>query len=264
MNSLSTKGTTTHAMKVLSIDPGTKNLALCIADFGPDKTEISKWWVTMIDGVGAKGLISTLKRLGLDVAEIDEVVIEKQPPRNTKMLILQTGLEMYFALRELPVHVQDARAKLNWAATTPWWPSQVPENWTYAARKKLSVQTAKAWLDATGDDESRKTFAASNKKDDLADSFMQACAYWHHVRPFQAVLRTKSPAKIHARKPVPKALESGKWTPSGLKWVLLQKLGPMDATPEAVDAAAKKCAKLKRALLKLYPGGAEDAVRNLF
>lgn len=256
-------------MKVLSIDPGQKNLALCVVDFpaaGDDVSppKIEKWWVTMIDGVGPCGVISTLKRLGLDVAEIGEVVIEHQPCRNTKMLILQTSLEMYFALRELPVHVQDARAKLNWAATTPWWPSQIPENWTYAARKKISTQTARAWLDARGDDESKKTFAASAKKDDLADSFLQACAYWHHVRPIHAAIRNKPPAKINARKPTAKALESGKFTASGVKWVLLQKLGPMDATPEAVEGAIKKCAKLKRALLKLYPGGAEDAVRNLF
>jgi hypothetical protein len=250
-------------MKVLSIDPGTKNLALCLVDFGADHS-ISKWWVTTIDGAGPRGLIATMKRLGLDVADIEEVVIEKQPPRNTKMLILQTALEMYFALRELPVHIQDARAKLNWAATTPWWPASIPENWTYAARKKISTQTARAWLDARGDDDSKNTFAASTKKDDLADSFLQACAYWHHVRPMHAVVRNKPPAKIHARKPVPKALESGKYTASGLKWVLLQKLGPMDATPEAVEGAIKTCAKLKRALLKLYPGGAEDAVRNLF
>ena len=259
-------------MKVLSIDPGQKNLALCLVDFPCDEAnatdgspKIEKWWVTTIDGPpGASGIISTMKRLGLDVAALDEVVIEHQPCRNTKMLILQTSLEMYFALRELPVHVQDARAKLNWAATTPWWPVQIPENWTYAARKKISVQTAKAWLDARGDDESRKTFAASSKKDDLADSFMQACAYWYHVRPMQAAIRKKPPAKIHARKPTAKALESGKFTASGVKWVLLQKLGPMDATPDAVEGAIKNCAKLRRALLKLYPGGAEDAVRNLF
>jgi hypothetical protein len=90
------------------------------------------------------------------------------------------------------VTVQDAKHKLAYAASTPWWPQAVADtgnDWTYALRKKLSVLTTRAFLEAAADGRAAAdnrafaaTFASARKKDDLADSLLQAMAYCHNVR----------------------------------------------------------------------------------
>lgn len=169
----------------------------------------------------------------------DEVVIEKQPPKNSAMKELEHYLHMYFCMVGRRVHIQDARAKLNWGATTPHWPAgDIPE-WTYGVRKRLSVAVMRGWLEVYGDEASREVFEASKKKDDLGDCFLQGAAYWFMVRKTMQSRRAEAEQpgnkKVVARKPSDKAMSSGRFTPSGTKWMMIQRLGPADATPEAVS-----------------------------
>ncbi len=176
---------------VLSIDVGRKNLALCAVRPGatPADDIIVAWSVIACEPTPA-GIASSLRALEVQheswsraMQECTDVVIERQPPRNATMSRLQHYLEMYFAMNDKTVVVQDAKHKLSYAASTPWWPPGDLESWTYYLRKKLSVQTTTAFLDATSQDpELTQAFAQSKKKDDFADSLLQCQAYCHMRR----------------------------------------------------------------------------------
>lgn len=242
------------AHRVLSLDVGRKNLALCLlgTDLG-----IEGWRVTECEP-SAAGMAACLADVpwALDATR---VVIERQPPRNPTMCRLQHYLEMYFAMHGKAVAVQDPKHKLAWAASTRWWPSTVPDGWTYRARKKLAVQTTAAFLEETSGDavvetapgaarpsgarDAREIFGSSKKKDDLADSFLQAMAYVHNVLPLEtaraeARARKKpaggggsgaaagggaesgdpAPARPKARKPTPKQMDSGRFCEAHVLW----------------------------------------------
>lgn len=265
-------------MRVISIDPGTKNLAVCAVDFvGEEPPKIAAWATTALDGSDAAGVASTMARLfggGDDAGLADlrpEVVIEKQPPKNAKMRTLQCYAEMYWVLRgAVRVVVQDARAKLNWAATTRHWPTREIPTWSYSERKKLSVEVARSWL-AAGADEGpwREAFEASKKKDDLADALLQALAYVGMVR--RVLADGGSPKKqakaIVARKPSAAAAASGKFTRNGVKWLLLRALGARDgdaATLEDVlTQRGAETTKLRKSVLKNF-GSYEACARDCF
>lgn len=247
-------------MRVLSIDVGSKNLALCVLDCQPEsRPAIREWVVTAVDGTGPAGVVATMARLGAAewLGEGDEVVIEKQPPKNSAMKELEHYLHMFFCMKGFGVHIQDARAKLNWGATTPHWPAgDIPE-WTYGVRKRLSVAVMRGWLEAHGDEASRQVFEASKKKDDLGDCFLQGAAYWFMVRKTMQSRRAEQPSrKVVARKPSDKAMASGRFTPSGTKWMMIQRLGPADATPEAVTKSLGErgadVTKLRKSVLKHF------------
>lgn len=146
------------------------------------------------------------------VADCEDVVIERQPPRNATMARLQHYLEMYFVMRDKPVTVQDAKHKLAFAAATPWWPEGMPVNWTYHTRKKLAVLTARKFLDSTPQDPRfARLFASTTKKDDLADSLLQGMAYCHNVRPLELVRRSAAAtAVVRPRRPTANQLATGK------------------------------------------------------
>jgi hypothetical protein len=167
---------------VLSVDVGRKNLAMCLlrpaAD--PEDDEILKWEVTDCEPTPA-GLRACLSRFcDHAVPEDAEIVVERQPPKNPTMTRLQHYIEMFFWDRE--VHVQDPKHKLSFAASTRHYPAEVP-NWTYHTRKKVAVQTVRSRLSDERWHPWRRAFDAAKKKDDLADSFLQAQAYVHNVRP---------------------------------------------------------------------------------
>lgn len=171
---------------IASIDVGRKNLAVCALDPGECRSGrddvIRHWTVTTCDPT-ARGMFEALRDLPW-VLDSREVVVERQPPKNPTMTRLQHYIEMYFAGHGRPVTVQDAKHKLAWAASTAWWPADQATSWSYHARKKLSVLTTKGFLEACPQPPGvLETFEASKKKDDLADSFLQAQAFAHNVRP---------------------------------------------------------------------------------
>lgn len=169
---------------VLSIDVGRKNLALCAVlpgAAGVVEDKVLHWAVIACEptAAGICGAVDSLPwALGPAV-----VVIERQPPRNATMSRLQHYLEMYFAMHSKTVVVQDAKHKLAFAASTPWWPSQPLDSWTYHMRKKVSVSTALGFVQGTAQDPAVVAdFLAAKKKDDYADSLLQAQAYCRRVK----------------------------------------------------------------------------------
>ena len=278
-------------MRVVSIDPGTKNLAVCVLDYHnhhnhhnhhdhnhhnhvPAATAASavppprivSWTTTALDGSGPSGVAATVTRLFEAVpapASTTEVVIEKQPPKNAKMRTLQNYMEMLWTLRGADrVYVQDARLKLNWAATTPHWPSRDIPDWSYTVRKKLSVEVARAWLSAHSPGEWQDLFESSKKKDDLADALLQALAYAGMARRVLATSVVpaaggkKTTKAIVARKPSDKAVESGRFTRNGVKWMLIQTLGARDGDAATLeDVLTKRGAditRLRKSVLKNF------------
>ena len=206
---------------VLSVDVGRKNLALCVLHAGEDargaNDTIVQWAVVSCEPTpeGIRGAMA-----GMDLEGVTEAVIERQPPRNPTMCRLQHYIEMFCVLRGLQVVVQDAKHKLAFAASTPWWPPGDLASWTYHTRKKVSVQTATAFLDAVPQrDDLAKTFLRSRKKDDFADSLLQGMAYCHHVRVATARAAAATET-VRPRKPTEKQLASGRLSKAGIAYML--------------------------------------------
>lgn len=216
---------------VLGIDVGEKHMGVCLlrpgraADGSQDAIE--HWEVREIASESARSVARSLEPLASmarDLAARDEgvtAVIERQPPKNQKMRRLQHYVEMAMTLADdrVEVVVQDPGHKLQYAATTPAWPSEPPASWTYAARKKLAVQTATAMV--AGREEWAARLAASRKKDDMADALLHAMAFAHHLAPLHRAKQGLPPPKLVARKPSAKALASGNFGRSALKYMVL-------------------------------------------
>lgn len=176
-------------MRVLSVDPGRKNLGLCVlaADLA-DPTgahDLIEYWTVREAPADAHGLKRALTDM-LDGVAYDEVVIERQPPRNPSMKRLEHLFEMYFAMLNKPVRVFDARNKLAFAMRTPHWATAgrgvVWSN--YGHRKKLAVTIVAAFLEASGAHNTafQSMFKTAKKKDDFSDALLQAQAYAHNVQ----------------------------------------------------------------------------------
>lgn len=165
----------------IAFDPGRKNLAACLID---DDLKILKWTVAAIDPCPA-GVIGGLDAMNFDewTSLATDAAIERQPMKNPTMKRVEHYLEMVCAMKGLRVCTVDAKHKLSFAMTTPWWPDRPVPVWSYGERKKLSVETVERMLDAGGQAaEFVDLFRESKKKDDLADAFLHAAAYVRHVR----------------------------------------------------------------------------------
>jgi len=249
--------------RVLSIDVGRKNLALCALTAGEcprgSQDGIRHWTVTACEPTAA-GIAKALRALPWAL-DSDEVVIERQPNRNPTMTRLQHYLEMYFVMHDKPVTVQDAKHKLAFAAGTPWWPTEGPDNWSYHTRKKLSVQTTRAFLEATPQSQEFKDlFAGTTKKDDLGDSLLQGMAFCHNVLPLELTRRgcaASGGAVVKPRKPTPKQAASGRYSKPNIAYLLKG-----CRTPEAVAAQLAKDKALARSVDRQF-GGVEAAVQAL-
>ena len=182
-------------MRILSVDPGRKNLGMCVLDI--DETERNGtmdtilFWNLAETPTEVGGLRSTLDTLLCDVA-YDEVVIERQPPKNPAMKRFEHLFEMYFAMHDKPVYVIDSRHKLTFAAKTPFWTggdvTGGKGSWSYIKRKKISVGIVTKFLEATKqrNEHFHSMFGRAQKKDDFSDSLLQAQAFAHVVKHIDA------------------------------------------------------------------------------
>jgi hypothetical protein len=159
---------------LLSIDVGIKNLAMCLID--PATKRIHKWDVSGVPPNHADGIFKCLVD-HLDarpwVLEATTVLIEKQPDKNRGMKAVEHLLHTYLLVKEprgRNVVIYDARHKI---------PDVAGEGRArYLERKKASVDRARAFLLATPVNEDWVPFFnAHKKKDDLADTVMQALSY---------------------------------------------------------------------------------------
>jgi len=179
---------------ILSIDVGIRNLAMCL--FDEHSTLIKQWDVSGVPPEHRDGTYVSLRK-HLDerpwVLEADTVLIEKQPDRNKKMKTVENFLHAYFVIKAPTTEtiVYDARFKIPDVSG--------PGKAQYMKRKKASIERCKAFLETHENNHHwLPMFDASKKKDDLADTVMQAISFTKRVEPSTT---KKVPKKIVARKP---------------------------------------------------------------
>lgn len=198
---------------ILSIDVGIKNLAMCQID--ENNRIIHQWDVSGVPPEHDDGLYPCLRR-HLDakpwVLESTIVLIEKQPGQNKKMKSVENFLHAYFVIKTPSAEtiIYDARHKVPDVSGTG--------KARYRQRKATAVTRCREFLE--GSDVNAHwmdTFKASRKKDDLADTVLQALSFINRVEPKEKKNATKK--KITARKPTQNQRET-KYSKSNLVWMI--------------------------------------------
>ena len=154
---------------ILSIDCGIKNLAMCLID--PVTKKIHQWDVSGIPPKHADGIFPCMVRHLNEkpwILEARTVVIEKQPDRNRGMKAIENLLHTYFLIKEKNVVIWDARHKIPDVAGAG--------KARYTQRKNASIERAHKFIEG-GNSNWIGFFDAHKKKDDLADTVMQALSF---------------------------------------------------------------------------------------
>jgi len=176
-------------MSLLSIDCGIKNLAMCLID---QKTKrIQRWDVSGVPPMHVDGIFQCMVRHLNEkpwILEAQTVLIEKQPDRNRGMKGIENLLHTYFLVKEKQVVIWDARHKIPDVAGAG--------KAKYAQRKKASIERARKFIDSATNADWIQFFDSHKKKDDLADTVMQALSYIDK-RPVE----TSEPKKVKKQVP---------------------------------------------------------------
>lgn len=179
-------------MIILSFDIGIKNLAYCQLD--TVSKDILDWFIldcscknnddTMLEVINQLESVPNL-------LESDIILLEKQPSFNPKMRIISTALYVYFTLRisyenqkNIKILFYSAKNKLKVCNSSEC--VKILENknmkaktakdkrMNYSCNKKAAIEQTRHDLINSG---FLSYFDKSKKKDDLADSYLQAIAY---------------------------------------------------------------------------------------
>jgi len=204
---------------ILSIDVGTKNLALCLLDEDSGNL-VREWDVDGIPPQHTDGVYVSLRK-HLDerpwVLTAKTILIEKQPDRNKKMISVMHFLHAYFIIKcpDVETILYDARHKI---------PDVVgPGKAQYNKRKKVAIERCEAFI-RSGQTNAHwiETFVKSKKKDDLADTVMQALSFVNRKEIIPASQKKKS-IKLVARRPNENQ-KMTKYSKSNLAWIYLNKV----------------------------------------
>jgi len=214
-------------MVVLSFDVGIKNLAFCIIN----NDQILHWKVFSIDPSLEKSLTDGPTHLIKILDTMPEllrthlVLIEKQPSRNNKMRVIEALLHAYFIIKGTSSDLSTIKKVIIYSAKHKLGSETVRGKKGYSERKKLSVQRAKEFIERTHQAADMKhIFNSSKKKDDLADSLLQALAFTKNEthKEIEGSSEINSEIiKISCRKPTEKQEKSG-YSKSNLKWLFQQ------------------------------------------
>jgi hypothetical protein len=205
-------------MVLLSIDVGIKNLAMCLIE--ESTQEVLEWDVSGVPPQHRDGLFPCM-RDHLDarpwVLTASVILIEKQPGMNKTMKSVENFLHSYFVIKapKAETIIYDARHKVPDVAGSG--------KAKYRQRKQVSIDRChefvktseinKKWL---------PIFNASKKKDDLADTVLQALSFINRrviVPKKESAMVSSTPKKIIARKPNENQ-ERTKYSLSNLVWFL--------------------------------------------
>ena len=200
---------------ILSIDVGIRNLAMCL--FDETSNLVTEWDVSGVPPEHKDGLFVSLRK-HLDerpwVLTSDTILIEKQPDKNKKMKMVEHFLHAYFVIRapNAETIIYDARFKVPDVSG--------PGKAQYMKRKKVSIERCRIFIE-TNDNNSHwlPIFDASKKKDDLADTVMQAISFTKRVEPKK---NNKEKKKIVPRKPNENQ-KNTRYSLSNLAWILKNK-----------------------------------------
>ena len=203
---------------ILSIDVGIKNLAMCLLD--PKDNRIVEWEVGDVPPESTDGLYKALCR-HLDnrdwTLRADTVLIEKQPDKNKRMKMVEHFLHAYFIIKIQGGQVieYDARHKI---------PDVVGSGKAqYKKRKQTAITRCGEFLESCDTNTQWiDTFKKSKKKDDLADTVMQALSYVNR-RVVDKVQKSQKPIKV--RKPTENQKET-KYSIPNLAWMVKQEKDP--------------------------------------
>ena len=211
---------------LLSIDCGIKNLAMCLID--PSTRKIHNWDVSGVPPLSSHGILPCMVRHLNErtwILEAQTVVIEKQPDRNRGMKGIENLLHAYFLVKEKEVIIWDARHKIPDVSG--------PGKARYAERKKTSIERARKFIEAIGPNRDWVAFFdAHKKKDDLADTVMQALSFIDK-HPEEK----KDTKKSNPRKPTENQTRT-KYSKANLAWI--------------VKTGAKQDARFKKDMARYY------------
>jgi hypothetical protein len=203
---------------ILSIDVGIRNLAMCLLDENSGNL-VREWDVDGVPPQHEDGVYVSLRK-HLDerpwVLTANTILIEKQPERNKKMISVMHFLHAYFIIKcpDAETILYDARHKIPDVAG--------PGKAQYNKRKKVSIERCEAFIrDGTTNAHWLDTFLESKKKDDLADTVMQALSFVNRVEVTPASKKKKS-TKLVARRPNENQ-KMTKYSKSNLAWIYLNK-----------------------------------------
>jgi len=217
---------------ILSIDCGIKNLAMCLIH--PATKKIHQWDVSGVPPLHADGIFPCMVRHLKEkpwVLEAKTVVIEKQPDKNRSMKAIENLLHTYFLVSEgdREVVIWDARHKIPDCAG--------PGKAMYAKRKKASIERAREFIAGEGpNNDLVKFFDSHKKKDDLADTVMQALSFIDK-RPGASPEKPVKVKKVVPRKPTDNQVRT-KYSKANLAWL--------------VKTNAKQDARFKKDLARYY------------
>jgi len=213
---------------LLSIDCGIKNLAMCLID--PATKRIHQWDVSGVPPNHGAGIFPNLVRHLNErpwVLTATTVLIEKQPDRNRSMKSVENLLHTYMLVKDVnrEVIIYDARHKIPDVAGAG--------AARYAQRKKASIERARKFLETTTvNNDWLPYFDSHRKKDDMADTVMQALSYIDRI-----VVEPKKKAKLTPRRPTENQ-KATKYSKPNLAWL--------------VKTEAKQDARFKKDLARYY------------
>jgi hypothetical protein len=217
---------------LLSIDCGIKNLAMCLID--PTTKRIHRWEVSGVPPLHAAGVFPCMVRHLNErpwILDSSTVLIEKQPDKNRSIKAIENLLHTYFLIKNKEVIIYDARHKI---------PDVVGSGRAlYTQRKKVSIERARKFLETTPVNQDWiRLFDASKKKDDLADTVMQALSFIHRTptkaETEAAAGKEKTP---RPRKPTENQMRT-KYSKANLAWI--------------IKTGAKQDARFKKDLGRYY------------
>jgi len=200
---------------ILSIDVGIKNLAMCLLN--ETSNLVVEWDVSGVPPQHSDGIYVSLRK-HLDarpwVLDAKTVLIEKQPDRNKKMVSVMHFLHAYFIIKcpDAETIIYDARHKIPDVAG--------PGRSQYLKRKKVSIERCEEFI--RQDDVNAHwlpVFLESKKKDDLADTVMQALSFVNRVE-VKSTKKVKKSTKLVPRRPNENQ-KASKYSKSNLAWIYL-------------------------------------------
>lgn len=211
-------------MSLLSIDCGIKNLALCVID---SSKKIHKWEVAGIPTNHSDGLYPCFAK-HLDARPwvldgVETVLIERQP--KTGMKHVENFLHAYFVIHGKKVLVWDARLKVTDCVGSG--------REMYLKRKKAAVDRTRLFINEGENKSWIPFFNSHKKKDDLADTVMQALSYFER-EPEMAKAADK---QCKPRKPTENQTRT-KYSKANLAYI--------------VKAGGKQDARFKKDLARYY------------
>jgi hypothetical protein len=181
-----------------------------------ETTKVVKHWdVSGVPPEHEDGLYKSL-RIHLDakpwVLEATTILIEKQPDRNKKMKSVENFLQAYFVIRcpTSETIIYDARHKV---------PDVVGAGKKqYRKRKNTSIERCQEFLKNSENSHWIAHFAMSKKKDDLADTVMQALSFVNRSEKVAPAAKPKS-TTVTPRKPTENQ-KNTKYSKANLAWFI--------------------------------------------